>query len=152
MVMDRQYSTKVTSYAFALLVTAIGAAAAEEDQLHATVDTPAVITATPAAPTAAAGPSPSVVISVNGYQPAQNGGVRAIVKAQKPDGEYQYIGTFGVTGEFKPQSHRIPLPQELAGGNSVKLKVELVPLQQKSSGAGAHLDIGGAEIHTGTRP
>ena len=121
--------------------------------MHATIDSPATITATatPGAAATNADTSPSVVIRVDGYKPAENGGVRAVVKAQKPDGEYQYIGTFGVTGEFKPQSHRIALPQELAVG-PVKLKVELVPLQAKSTGAGAHLEIGGAEIQGARHP
>jgi hypothetical protein len=144
--MNRGYWRNVGSCAFALLTIVSAVTAGECDQLHATVDTPAVITATPAAAAAASDQSPSVVIRIDGYQPAENGGVRAVVKAQKPDGEYQYVGTFGVTGEFQPQSHRIPLPQDLAADGPLKLKVELVPLHARNTGAGAHLDIGGAEI------
>jgi hypothetical protein len=151
LLMKRQFWRRMAGPAFALRAFVSPAVAAEDDQLHATVDHPATITATRGAAVINADTSPSVVIRVDGYKPAENGGVRAVVKAQKPDGQYQYIGTFGVTGEFKPQSHRIALPQELAGG-PVKLKVELVPLQPRSSGAGAHLEIGGAEVQGAPHP
>ena len=134
-----------------LLLAPIGAAAAEGDQLLATVNKPAVVTATPAPKTASEGqPARQVVLSVTGYQPPQNGAIQGIVKAQKPDGSEQQIGTIGVFPDsaFKAESSRartynFPLPKEFEGA-AVKLKVELVPLRGQAEGA--QLEVGSAEI------
>ena len=135
---------------------ALGAAfAAEGDQLLATVDRPAILTAEPTkafAGTAADQPAPRVVVHVTGYKPPQEGGIRGVVKVQKPDGSVQEIGTFGVYPDtaFKADSsharrYGFPLPKELATG-PVKLKVEVVPDKPRGTGEGAQLEIGGAEI------
>jgi hypothetical protein len=140
----------------ALAIFAVSAALpAEGDPLIATVGKPAIVTAAPAnlqeGLTADKGP-PRVVIHVTGYQPAQKGSVRGVVKVQKADGTEQEIGTFGVFPDtaFKAETSRarafsFPLPKELAA-DPVKLKVELVPDKGRGTGEGAQLDIGHAEI------
>ena len=128
---------------------------AEGDPLIATVGKPAIVTAAPAKPqeglTADKGP-PRVVVHVTGYQPAQKGSVRGVVKVQKADGTEQEIGTFGVSPDaaFKAETSRarafsFPLPKELAA-DPVKLKVEVVPDKERGTGEGAQLEIGHAEI------
>jgi hypothetical protein len=125
---------------------------AEEDRLIATVDNPAIVTAAPAASAAANNSPPRVIVHVTGYQPAQKGGVRAVVKVQKPDGADQEIGTFGIFPDkaFKADTSRaraysFPLPKELAAG-AVKLKVEIVPDKAQATAEGAQLEVGRAEI------
>ena len=137
------------------LIAPIAAIAAEGGQLLATVDRPAILTATPAKAlesTAADRSAPRVIVDVTGYQPPQKGAVRGVVKVQKPDGTEQEIGTFGVfpNAAFRADSSRarrysFPLPKELAAG-AVKLKVEVVPDKAQETGEGAQLEIGGAEI------
>jgi hypothetical protein len=136
------------------LIAPIAAIAAEDDQLLATVDKPATLTASPAKnPQGIADqPGPQVVVHVTGYQRPQEGAVRGVVKVQKPDGSEQQIGTFGVfpdaafqAGSSRPRSYSFPLPRELASG-PVKLKVEIVPDKPQGTGAGAQLEIGHAEI------
>jgi hypothetical protein len=137
------------------LIALIAAIAAEGDQLLATVDRPAILTATPAKPlqgAAADQPAPRVIVHVTGYQPPQKGAIRGIVKVQKPDGSEQEIGTFGVfpNTAFKADFSRarrygFPLPKELATG-AVKLKVEIVPDKAQGTAEGAQLEVGGAEI------
>jgi hypothetical protein len=133
----------------------IGALPAEGDPLIAIVGKPAIVTAAPAKPqeglTADKGP-PRVVVHVTGYQPAQKGGVRGVVKVQKADGTEQEIGTFGVFPDtaFKAETSRaraysFPLPKELAA-DAVKLKIEVVPDKERGTGEGAQLEIGHAEI------
>jgi hypothetical protein len=133
----------------------IAALPAEGDPLIATVGKPAIVTAAPAKPreglTADRGP-PRVVVHVTGYQPAQKGSVRGVVKMQKGDGTEQEIGTFGVFPDaaFKVETSparafSFPLPKELAAG-PVKLKVEVVPDKERGTGEGAQLEIGHAEI------
>lgn len=141
---------------FALLT----ACAAEDDRLIATVDTPVVVTASPAAPLENKGlesdavnqPAPRVVVHVTGYQPAQKGAVRGVVKVQKPDGSEQEIGTFGMFPDtaFKAdtsraRSYSFPLPKELATG-AVKLKIEVAPDKASGTAKGAHIEVGRAEI------
>jgi hypothetical protein len=133
----------------------VAAFAAEDDQLLATVDRPATLTAEPTkafGSTAADQPAPRVVVRVAGYKPPQEGGIRGVVKVQKPDGSEQEIGTFGVFPDaaFKADSsharrYGFPLPKELATG-PVKLKIEVVPDKPRGTGEGAQLEIGGAEI------
>jgi hypothetical protein len=137
------------------LIALIAAIAAEGDQLLATVDRPAILTAAPAKgleSTAAGEPASRVVVHVTGYQPPQKGGIRGVVKVQKPDGSEQEIGTFGVfpdsafkADSSRPRLYSFPLPKELATG-AVKLKVEIVPDKAQGTGEGAQLEVGRAEI------
>lgn len=138
------------------LIAPIAAIAAEDSPLLATVDRPAIVTATPGAAlesTTAAGQPPSrVIVHVTGYQPPQKGGIRGVVKVQNSDGSEQEIGTFGVFPDaaFKadtsrPRSYSFQLPKELAAG-PVKLKVEIVPDKPQGTGEGARLEVGRAEI------
>jgi hypothetical protein len=137
------------------LLALLAAIAAEGDQVLATVDRPAIVTATPAKALESAAPdqpAPRVIVHVTGYQPPQKGGVRGVVKVQKPDGTELEIGTFGVFPDtaFKADTSRarrygFPLPKELATG-AVKLKVEIVPDKARDTGEGAQLEIGRAEI------
>ena len=92
------------------------------------------------------------MVHVTGYQPAQKGSVRGVVKVQKADGTEQEIGTFGVFPDtaFKAETSRarafsFPLPKELAA-DPVKLKIEVVPDKERGTGEGAQLEIGHAEI------
>jgi hypothetical protein len=140
--------------AFALIAP-LAAIAAEGSPLLATVDRPAILTATPAAAlesTAAGQPASRVIVHITSYQPPQKGAVRGVVKVQKPDGSEQEIGTFGVFPDtaFKAdtsraRSYSFPLPKELATG-PVKLKVEIVPDKPQGTGEGAQLEVGRAEI------
>jgi len=133
----------------------IAALPAEGDPLIATVGKPAIVTAAPAKPQeglAADKAPPRVVVHVTGYQPAQKGSVRGVVKVQKADGTEQEIGTFGVFPDtaFKAETSRarafsFPLPKELAA-DPVKLKIEVVPDKERGTGEGAQLEIGHAEI------
>lgn len=141
----------------ALAIFAVTAALpAEGDPLIATVGKPAIVTAASAKPqadaVAADKPPPRVVVHVTGYQPAQEGSVRGVVKVQKADGTEQEIGTFGVFPDrvFKAETSRarvfsFPLPKELAA-DPVKLKIEVVPDKARGTGEGAQLEIGHAEI------
>ena len=130
----------------------LAACSAEDDRLIATVDRPAVVTANPLENDAANQPASRVVVHVTGYQPAQKGAVRGVVKVQKPDGSEQEIGTFGMFPDaaFKAdtsraRSYSFPLPKELATG-AVKLKVEVVPDKASGTAEGAHIEVGRAEI------
>jgi hypothetical protein len=137
------------------LIPLIDPVAAEDNQLLATVDRPAILTATPAKvleSPAADQPAPRVIVHITGYQPPQTGGIRAVVKVQKPDGSEQEIGTFGLfpNAAFRADpsaAHRysFPLPKELAAG-PVNLKVEIVPDKARSTGKGAQIEVGHAEI------
>jgi hypothetical protein len=137
------------------LIVLVAAIAAEDVQLLATVDRPAILTATPAKALESTGvdqPAQRVIVHVTGYRPPQEGGIRGVVKVQKPDGSEQEIGTFGVFPDtaFKADSsharrYGFPLPKELATG-PVKLKVEVVPDKPRATGEGAQLEIGRAEI------
>jgi hypothetical protein len=137
-----------------VLLVCAGLAAAEGGQVVVTVDKPGIVTTT-TAPTPerrAADQSPQVIISVTGFQPPQDGAVQAVVKAQREDtGAEREIGRFGIFPhtEFKADPSRaqrfaLPLPEELASGTPVQLKVYLVPL--RGEGKGAWLEVGGAEI------
>ena len=140
--------------AFAIFAV-IAALPADGDPLIATVGKPAIVTAGPTDPQeglAADNAPPRVVVYVTGYQPAQRGSVRGVVKVQKADGTEQEIGTFGVFPDtaFKAETSRarafsFPLPKELAA-DPVKLKVEVVPDKERGTGEGAKLEIGHAEI------
>jgi hypothetical protein len=119
----------------------------------ATVESPAVVTATAASQEGFASPSPRVIVSVTGFQPPREGGVEVVVKAQAKDSPEEHeIGRFAVFPETpfkapdpsKAKRFGLPLPQELAASKAVTLRVYLVPF--KGSGEGARLELGGAEI------
>jgi hypothetical protein len=150
----RRILITVAESALAILAV-VAAVPALGEPLIATVDQPAVLAATPAKPQeslAAEKAPPRVVVHVTGYQPAQQGSVRGVVKVQKPDGTEQEIGTFGVfpdtafnAGTSRAKAFSFPLPKDLAA-DQVKLKIEVVPDKQHGTGAGAQLEIGHAEI------
>jgi hypothetical protein len=138
--------------ALALLLTPLAAMAAEGDRVHATIDEPAVVTATPAPERGALAGGARVVVSVTAFQPPQDGGpVQVVVKAQH-DGAEREIGRFGITPytafkadeRSRPKSFGLALPSELAGGGPIKLNVYLVPT--RGEGKGARLEVGSAEI------
>ena len=150
--MGRSRSRAAGGSALLLALLLPGTAAAEPESLLATVDKPAVVTATPAPGAASStGASPQVVINVTGFQPATDGPVQAVVKAQR-GGKEREIGRFGIFPHtaFKAaepsrgQSFGIPLPKDLASGGPVKFNVYLVPAN--GEGKGASMEIGGAEI------
>jgi hypothetical protein len=154
--MGRSRSCAAGGSMLLLALLSLGAAAAEPESLLATVYKPAVVTATPAPGAAlSAGASPQVVINVTGFQPATDGPVQAVVKAQR-GGKEREIGRFGIFPHtaFKAaepsrgQSFGIPLPKDLArdlaSGGPVKFNVYLVPAN--GEGKGASMEIGGAEI------
>jgi len=140
-----------------LLVLALWFAAAqaeEGDQLLATVDQPARITATEAAPrgNAAAGLR-RVVLSVTHYHPTDDGlPIEAVVKARAAGGVDKDIGRFGITPDREftsttpstTQHFSFALPQELAAvlaaGQPVTFSVHLVPV--RGEGKGAALRVG----------
>ncbi len=125
---------------------------AQNSPLVATAASPAVVTATAAPEQSIVSQTPRVIVRVTGFRPPHDGGVQAIVKLQKEDGQTeQEIGRFGIfpNAEFSADpsgAHRfgLPLPKELAGTKTLKLHVYLVPF--KGSGEGAVLELGGAEI------
>jgi hypothetical protein len=146
-----------------LLVLALWTAAAraeEGDQLLATVDQPARITATRAASVnddASAGLG-RVIVSVTHYRPTDDGlPIEAVVRARPGDGVEREIGRFGVTPdrEFSSadpsttQRFGFALPRELASilaaGKPVTFSVHLVPVQ--GLGKGASLRVGTVEFH-----
>jgi hypothetical protein len=129
-----------------------GSPLAQNSPPVATVSNPAVVTATGAPDQGIVSQSPQLIISVTGFRPPHEGAVQAIVKLQKEDGQSeQEIGRFGIfpNAEFRAdpsKAHRfgLPLPKDLAGNKSLKLRVYLVPF--KGNGEGAALELGGAEI------
>jgi hypothetical protein len=128
-------------------------ALAQNDRLSATVENPAVVTATAAPAEGLTSPSPRVIVSVTGFEPPREGGVEVVVKAQSESSpKEQEIGRFAVFPETafkapdpsKAKRFGLPLPQVLAASKSVTLRVYLVPF--RGSGEGALLELGGAEI------
>jgi hypothetical protein len=126
---------------------------AQDSPPVATLANPAVVTATATSDQGIVSQSPRVIVSVTGFRPPHDGGVQAIVKVQKEDGQTeQEIGRFGIfpNAEFKavdPSKARrfgLPLPKALAGSKTLKLHVYLVPFN--GDGEGAVLELGGAEI------
>jgi len=151
---DRRLWMMSLGWVLALLAP-IGVVAAENDQLLATVDRPAVVTATAATALEHSAVQPSrAIITVTGFQPPQDGAtVEFVVRAQRRGTETEpEIGRFGIFPhtQFKVpdpargQRFGFPLPKELANGGPVKLEVQLVPL--RGDGKGATLELGGAEI------
>lgn len=141
--------------AVALWVAAVPAE--EGDQLLATVDQPARITATEAgAPGNAA--SRRVVVSVTSYRPTDDGSpIEVVVKARAANGEERDIGRFGITPDREFTStapattprFSFALPRELASvlaaGKPVAFSVHLVPV--RGDGKGASLRVGTVEFH-----
>jgi hypothetical protein len=128
-------------------------ALAQNDRPSATVDSPAVVTATAGPADGFTSQSPRVIVSVTGFEPPREGGVEVVVKAQAEGSQKeQEIGRFGVFPEAtfkapdpsKAKRFGLPLPKELAASKAVTLRVYLVPF--KGSGEGALLELGGAEI------
>ena len=138
-----------------LVLASVGPASAEDNQLIATVDRPAAVTAAAApGPDAGSADQPArVVVSIMAYKPPRDGVVQGVVKVQRNEGDgEQEIGRFGMfpNAEFRAadpaqaQRFSFPLPRELARGGPVKLKVQVAPL--RGDGQGAQLEIGSAEI------
>jgi hypothetical protein len=145
---------------FLVLALWIAAASAEEgDQLRATVDQPARITATEAAPGSnGAATSRRVVVSVTHYRPTDDGSpIEVVVKARTAGGGEQDIGSFGITPDREftstapstTQRFSFALPSEfaavLAAGKPVIFSVHLVPV--RGEGRGAALRVGTIELH-----
>ena len=152
---DRRSWLRGVWSALAVVFAFGGAGAAEGDQVIATIDRPAAITAS-AAP-AAEGIEPEqtqrVIIKVMGFQPPNEGAVQVVVKARMDaTGAEREIGRFGIfpNAEFKAaepskaQRFGLALPKEFSRGGPVKLNVYLVPL--KGEGKGARLELGSVEI------
>jgi len=146
-----------------LLAFALWSAAAyaqEGDQLLATVDTPARITATRTASAgdAAAPARPMrVIVSVTHYRPTEDGSpLEVVVNGRAGDGAEQEIGRFGITPDREfasaepstTQRFRFALPRDLAAvaaaGKPVTFSVQLVPVHGK--GKGAFLRLGALEL------
>ena len=120
----------------------------------ATIDKPAILSVAPATgpDSKARSRTGRLVLKVAGFKPAQDGSaVQAVVKVEKADGTEQEVHRFTVfpQTEFKASDPSkflkfgFSLPEELATGSPVRLKVELVPLRGK--GDGASLEVAGVE-------
>lgn len=152
---DRRSSAAGALGALAIMLACIALASAEDSQLIATVERPAVVTAAAVpGPDAGMADQPArLVVSVTAFTPSRDGTVQGVVKVQKSEGgAEQEIGRFGMfpNAEFRAadpsqaQRFSFPLPKELARGGPVKLTVQVVPL--RGEGKDARLEIGGAEI------
>src|SRR5689334_10706959 len=118
--------TRASMFAGALVALALfSAEAAEGDQVLATPDKPAVVTAARTASLEAApGRNPAIYVHVAAYQPPKGGGsVLIAVKAEQPGKAERDIGKFGLslnkpftaTDAPRGQTFRLPLPRDLAG-------------------------------------
>ena len=141
--------------ALAMVFACLCFANAEGDQVVATIDQPAVVTAVaaPSVQPRRADQPARVIVKITGYQPPPNGAVLAVVKIQgEGAGTDREIGRFGVfpTTPFtrsdpsRAQTFGLPLPKKLANRRALKLSVQLEPI--RGSGTGASLEVGGAEI------
>jgi hypothetical protein len=128
---------------------------AEGNQVVATIDRPAVVTAVASSSvTARPADQPArLIVKITGYQPPPNGAVLAVVKFQGegagPDWEIGRFGVFPTTpftrlDTSRAQTFSLPLPKELANRKALKLSVQLEPI--RGSGTGASLEVGCAEI------
>jgi hypothetical protein len=144
----------------ALALWAVTADAGEGDQLLATVDKPATITATRAASLseAASPPSTRVIVSVTHYRPTDDGlPVEVVVNGRPGDGAEREIGRFGITPDREfasadpstTQRFGFALPGELAtavaAGKPVTFSVHLIPV--RGEGKGASLRVGTVEFN-----
>jgi hypothetical protein len=109
--------------------------------------------AAPAAEQGVANQSPQGIVSVTGFRPPHEGAVHAIVKLQGEGGQteqrsagsaFTRTPNFKAADPSKAQRVGLPLPNELAGSEALKLHVYLVPF--KGDGNGAVFELGGAEI------
>jgi hypothetical protein len=150
---NRAALTLGLALAFAAGACIWDSALAQNDRLLATVENPAVVTATAAPAEGFTSQSPRVIVSVTGFEPPREGGVQVVVKAQSERSpQEQEIGRFAVFPETafkapdqsKAKRFGLPLPQELAASKAVTLRVYLVPF--RGSGEGAQLELGVAEI------
>lgn len=129
----------------------------ESDQLMATVNKPATVTAVRALSsddgTTKLSQHVRVIISVTNYRPTDDGTpVEVVVKGRTGDGEEREVGRFGITPdrEFnaaEPSAalrFNLALPRELMTKEPVKFSVHLVPT--KGQGKGASLRVGDVEI------
>jgi hypothetical protein len=138
----------------AVLVAMLGClgAAAEGNQLIATVERPATVTVT-----VVRGPDSIegqyVVVDVAAYTPPRDGAIQGVVTVLKhTDSTEQEIGRFGIfpDTEFsaadpsKVRRYSFPLPRDVLQDGPLKLTVHVVPL--RGEGKGARLELGGAEI------
>jgi hypothetical protein len=137
----------------AVLVAMLGGlgAAAEGNQLIATVERPATVTVTVAQGPDSIEAGKYVVVDVTAYTPPRHGAVQGVVTVQKnTDGTEQEIGRFGIfpNTEFsaadRVQRYSFPLPRDVLQDGPVKLTVHVVPL--RGEGEGARIEVGGAEI------
>ncbi|MFL6834723.1 MAG: hypothetical protein ACJ8F0_19250 [Xanthobacteraceae bacterium] len=149
---DRRSCAAAVGGALAIVLVCLGAVA-EDNQLIATVERPAIVTAAVAPSPGASLADRQVVVSVVAYKPSRDGAVQGVVKVQKNEGgTEQEIGRFGIfpNAEFRAadpsqaRRYSFPLPTEVARGSPIKLKVEVVPV--RGEGKDAQLEIGSAEI------
>ena len=152
MVMDgRSYVAKIAGMLVVML--ACFSAAAEGNQLIATVERPATVTLAFAPGSDSIKAGQHVVVDVAAYTPPRHGAVQGVVTIQKnTDSTEQEIGRFGIfpNTEFsaadpsKVRRYSFPLPRNVSQDGPVKLTVHVVPL--RGEGEGARLELGGAEI------
>jgi hypothetical protein len=139
----------------AVLVSMLGClgAAAEGNQLIATVERPATVTVTVAQGPNSIEAGQYVVVDVIAYTPPRDGAIQGVVTIQKhTDSTEQEIGRFGIfpNTEFSAADHSrvqrysFPLPRDVLQDRPVKLTVHVVPL--RGEGEGARIEVGGAEI------
>jgi hypothetical protein len=135
-------------------LSSLRAEAAEGDQLVATVETPAFVTAKSAwGLVGSSRGTARLIISIVAFQPPQDGGVvQVVVKAQHQNGTEQEVGRFGITPNIpfkavnpsKAERFGLRLPEDLATGDPIKLNVYLIPT--RGEGKGAWLEVGAAEV------
>jgi len=121
--------------------------------MFATSRSPAVVTAGRSATAQPPGRKPALYVQVAGYQPPSGGGsVLIAVKAERPGGAERDIGKFGVSlnmpftkaNASRGQTFRVPLPPDLAGRDSLRLKVYIEP--SNGEPGGSRVEIGKVEI------
>ncbi|WP_439360162.1 hypothetical protein ACNJYC_07950 [Bradyrhizobium sp. DASA03007] len=130
--------------------------AQENDPLLATVDKPAVITATRRASTATIGRS-EVIVGISRYHPSADGSpIEVVVDGRVEGGPDREIGRFGVTPDREfvaddpsdAQRFRFALPPDFAAragaGKALTFIVRLVAV--RGSGKGASLRVGDVEL------
>ena len=131
----------------------IGAFAAESDQLLATPERPAVVTARKSTQIEATRRAPRVVVSVTRFQPAHSGEpVQVVVKARDAAGTEREIGRFALTPNIpfkaadpsRAQRFGLRLPVGVSNDRPLELNVYL---EAEKGGAGAQLEVGSAELH-----
>jgi hypothetical protein len=138
-----------------------GAFAAENEQLLATPERPAVVVARKSAQPEdgrrgiqpeGIRRSPRVVVSVTRFQPARSGEpVQVVVKARDASGTEREVGRFGLTPNIpfkaadpsRAQRFGLRLPVGVSNDQPLQLNVYL---EAADGGAGAQLEVGGAEL------